>query len=109
MTFRRFLHVLAIVFSSLFAMITHGHSDPATTKKPKKNGLGQMSKPATSQDNGSDDPPHHIDPAVLAAEAQSPQPTMFGSFVTMMPYPEKPANAPASAPVNVYAGSAESK
>jgi hypothetical protein len=100
MNIRRFLHVLAITFSSLIATLTHGHADPSSGKKQKKLGQGQLSKPAAPQDNGSDDPPQKIDPALLAAEAESPQPTLFGSPLNAMPYPAPQFNTNTTAVVS---------
>lgn len=95
MNIRRFLHVLAITFSSLVATLTHSHATPPTSKKEKKSTSGQLSKPAAPQENGSDDPPRHIDPAVLAASAGAPSPTLFRSSVTEMPYTSQPFNTSA--------------
>ena len=59
---------------------------PPTTKKQKKSVPGELSKPAQPQENGSDDPPQHVDPAMLSAIAEAPQLTLFGSSTTPMPY-----------------------
>ncbi|HWB59247.1 MAG TPA: hypothetical protein VG733_07135 [Chthoniobacteraceae bacterium] len=94
MNIRRFLHVLAIAFSSLFAMLTHGHADPPSAKKVKKS-QGQLSKPANQQNNiAGDDPPRHLDPAMLAAIAEAPKPTLFGASTTAMPYGNLPPQNP---------------
>ena len=58
-------------------MLTHGHADPANVKKDKKSSQGQISKPARPQEEAGDDPPPRIDPALIAAAAEAPQPTMF--------------------------------
>ncbi len=58
--------MLAITFSSLFVMIAHGHADPSTVKKEKKS--GDWTSP-------------QLDPAVMAAAAEAPRPTLFGSTV----------------------------
>lgn len=75
-------------------MLTHGHADPPAAKKQKKSGQGELSKPANPQDNGSDNPPPRLDPASIAAIAEGPKPTLFGSSLTLMPYTNGQFNAP---------------
>ena len=101
MNIRRLLHILAIAFSSFFAMLTHGHADPSTVKKNKKSTThGHPSKPTqTPQDNGSDNPPLHLDPATLAASARSSSANLFGtSAVTFMPYGNESLGSMTGAP-----------
>ncbi|MGB8355374.1 MAG: hypothetical protein WCD79_15865 [Chthoniobacteraceae bacterium] len=88
--FKRILHVIAIMFSSLMAMISHGHADTDITKKTKKSGNGELSKSHRNdhadakQDppprDREDDPPRHID---VAAMASAGHPTIFSPFPTV--------------------------
>jgi len=92
MKIKRFLHVLAIMFSSLLSIISHGKADVVVAKKQKKSGE-QLSKTGSRDDLTAkqdpppgNDPPRWIDPAVLAAEANAPQGTLFQPMATI-PYP----------------------
>jgi len=109
MNVKRFFHVLAIMFSSLGAMLSHGHAEMTITKKEKKSGEGSMSKPhrndtaEAKQDPPpprfrtsytGDVPPQHLDPALMAqAQRQSmfnPMPTVSfpqNSSLTAAPRP----------------------
>lgn len=96
MNFRRFFHVLAIMFSSLVSMVSHGHAEPVAAKKQKKPGEGEMSKPHRRvsgnqnpmTENGDDDPPRKLDPALMMA---AQRPSMFNPMPTV--------SFPQSAPV----------
>lgn len=99
MNVRRFLHVLAIMFSSLASLITHGHAQDVA-KKGKKSVDSKVTKThrrimADAHDSpgqgGADDPPRKIDPALMAS-AEGPRTTMFRPMETI----EFPARMPAS-------------
>jgi len=80
MNFRRYLHVLAIMFSSLVSMVTHGHASDLdiSSKKQKKSGEDAISKPHRTEADAKQDPPprapssytgdtppQHLDPEVM--------------------------------------------
>ncbi len=88
---------MAIMFSSLISIISHGHADTVVAKKQKKSNGGHLSKPGQNGDadakqdppKDSDDytpPPRKLDPALMAAAAEAPQPTMFKPIATI-PFP----------------------
>jgi hypothetical protein len=74
MNTRRFLHVSAIVFSSLMSLASHGHAKADISKKPKNSGESSLSKSngssAKASAEASDDPPKSpaakLDPALMA-------------------------------------------
>jgi hypothetical protein len=95
MNIKRFLHVLAIMFSSFITMISHGHAQNVVVKKEKKSGSGQLSKPGhqagadAKQDpppkDDEDAPPPRINPALMAS-AEGSTGTLFQPTATV-PYP----------------------
>jgi len=106
--FKKILHVIAIMFSSLASMISHGHAETDATKKTKKPDNGRLSKPHSNDtaeagqnppDNaGADEPPQHIDPATLIAASR---PSMFTPFPTVSFPKSVPAPPPPSPSLTV--------
>src|SRR5437016_3406736 len=70
---RKFLHTIAVIFSSFASMISHGHAAKAevTAKKAKKSD-SELSKAhrnnggSTSSADASEDPPKKLDPSLMA-------------------------------------------
>jgi hypothetical protein len=77
MQIRRFFHVLAIMFSSLVALIPHGQAQADAAKKLKKSGTSSLSKShgddsdGDSAADGSDDPPRKISTSLMASAVRS--------------------------------------
>lgn len=88
MNIRRFLHVLAIMFSSLLSMVTHGKAADAPLAKKKKSESSLSRSDSKDAVNGSqspppgDNPPQHISPALMAS-AESAGVSMFGPMTAV--------------------------
>lgn len=88
---KRFLHVVAIMFSSLASMITHGHAKPELqNKKAKKS---EVTKPhqggSTASNEASQEPPKKLNLALMAsAEGSTPAP-----LSTITPPASRPEDA----------------
>src|SRR2546430_2295002 len=94
MKVKKFLHVFAILFSSLISMLSYGHAKPELAKKAKKGSESELSKEADESAGSSADaaedppkrtgPPLKIDPALMASAEQS-TPIQINSLLTKMP------------------------
>ncbi len=96
MNFKKLLHVLAILFSSLVSMLSYGHLKPEPAKKAKKGGESELSRKDESNSDeqsaaeAADPPPRtgaplKLDPALMAsAELSTPLP--IASTITAVSY-----------------------
>jgi len=87
MRFNRFVHLLAVMFSSLVSMVSHGHaSDSGAVKKQKQPDNGELSKPHQGgSDSGIEDPPRKLDPALMASAKQTVSQIIPASFSSIAP------------------------
>src|SRR5581483_5495463 len=89
---KRFFHIVAIIFSSLASMISHGQAKPELSKKAKK-GESSMTKPhrqngsGTASEEASDDPPKKLNPSLMAS-AELSTPMDFSKIAPIAPQPE---------------------
>src|SRR5438067_3811736 len=77
---RKFLHIMAVMLSSIASLVSHGtaKAEGTTAKKVKKSGnevskLSRSNGAATSSSDASEDPPKKLDPRLMAtAELSTP-------------------------------------
>jgi len=96
MSFNRFFHLLAVLFSSLGSIISHGHA--ADNGKKQKKSESELYKPHPGEsDEGTQDPPRKLDPALMASAERSVSmqvPSRFASIVPVSDAVSEPTRYP---------------
>lgn len=87
MSFNRFLHLLAVMFSSFISVVSHGHATGnGTVKKQKQSSNSELSRAHPGEsDEGIQDPPRKLDPALMASAERTFSRIIPASFASIAP------------------------
>jgi hypothetical protein len=102
MKMRKFFHIIAITFSSLASMVSHGHAKPETSKQVKKSSETKLhkahSKTAAANDTAVEDPPPQKDSSTAEKPPLKLDPALMATAERFTPPPVQPQTSSFSNP-----------